>query len=66
MSRVLRGGAFWNEHQNVRCAQRNRNHARNVNNNVGVRIVVAGPTSGSVGIARRGADTLFRTETPYG
>jgi len=38
---VLRGGAFWNDHQNVRCAYRNRNDARNFNNNIGLRVVVA-------------------------
>ena len=38
--RVLRGGAFWNNHQNVRCAYRNRNDPHNVNNNVGFRVVV--------------------------
>ena len=53
-SRVLRGGAFWNDHQNVRCAQRNRNDARNVNNNIGFRVALAGPTYGRVSSSRRG------------
>jgi hypothetical protein len=42
--RVLRGGAFWNDHQNVRCASRNRNNARNLNDNYGMRVVLAGCT----------------------
>jgi len=51
--RVLRGGAFWNDHQNVRCAYRNRNDARNVNNNVGFRVVVR--TRFGAGTAQRGS-----------
>ncbi|MGE3541120.1 MAG: SUMF1/EgtB/PvdO family nonheme iron enzyme [Candidatus Tectimicrobiota bacterium] len=38
--RVLRGGAFWNDHQLVRCASRNRSGARDVFGNVGFRVVV--------------------------
>ncbi|NJR41661.1 MAG: SUMF1/EgtB/PvdO family nonheme iron enzyme, partial [Akkermansiaceae bacterium] len=52
--RVLRGGAFWNNHQNVRCAYRNRNDPRNDNNNVGFRVVVAVRTSVVISIVRRG------------
>jgi hypothetical protein len=64
-SRVLRGGAFWNDHQNVRCAYRNRNDARDVNNNIGFRVALAGPTYCYVSTSRRGL-VLFRAETPYG
>ena len=64
-SRVLRGGAFWNDDQNVRCAYRNRNDARNVNNNIGFRVALAGPTYCCVSISRRGLE-LFRAETQYG
>jgi len=38
---VLRGGAFNNNRQNVRCAYRNRNNPDNRNNNVGFRVVVS-------------------------
>ena len=38
--RVLRGGAFWNDHRSVRCAYRGRYDARVVGNNVGFRVVV--------------------------
>jgi hypothetical protein len=36
--RVLRGGAWFNEPQNVRSANRNRNTPDNRNNNVGFRL----------------------------
>ncbi|MBN2001197.1 SUMF1/EgtB/PvdO family nonheme iron enzyme [candidate division KSB1 bacterium] len=39
--RVLRGGAFNNNPRNVRCANRNRNHPDNCNNNVGFRVVLS-------------------------
>ncbi|HEY5871461.1 MAG TPA: formylglycine-generating enzyme family protein [Candidatus Tectomicrobia bacterium] len=42
-SRDLRGGAFWDDHQLVRCAYRNRNVARLVNLDVGFRVALAGP-----------------------
>ena len=42
-SRVLRGGAFWLAHRNVRCASRNRLVARVVNDNFGFRVALAGP-----------------------
>jgi formylglycine-generating enzyme required for sulfatase activity len=38
---VLRGGAFNNNPQNVRCAVRNDINARNANNNVGFRVVLS-------------------------
>jgi len=36
----LRGGAFHNNDNNVRCAYRNRNEPENDNNNNGFRVVV--------------------------
>lgn len=39
--RVVRGGSFDNNQNNVRCAYRNRNNPDNRNNNVGFRIVRA-------------------------
>ena len=38
--RVLRGGAFNNDENNVRCADRNRNDPDNRNRNNGFRLVV--------------------------
>jgi len=38
---VLRGGAFNNNHENVRCAYRNNNDPDNRNNNNGFRVVVS-------------------------
>jgi hypothetical protein len=38
---VLRGGAFNNNENNVRCAYRNRNNPDNRNRNSGFRVVVA-------------------------
>jgi hypothetical protein len=39
--RVLRGGAFNNNENNVRCANRNRNNPNNRNNNIGFRVVAS-------------------------
>lgn len=39
-ARVLRGGAFNNNRQNVRAAFRNNNNPNNRNNNVGFRVVL--------------------------
>jgi hypothetical protein len=39
--RVVRGGAFWNEPRNVRCAVRNWNDPSNRNDNIGFRVVVS-------------------------
>jgi len=41
--RVLRGGSWNNNDNNVRVANRNRNTPDNRNNNVGVRLVVGAP-----------------------
>jgi formylglycine-generating enzyme required for sulfatase activity len=38
--RVVRGGAFWDGHQYVRCAFRNLFAARDVNSDLGFRVVV--------------------------
>jgi hypothetical protein len=38
---VVRGGAFHNNHNNVRCAYRNRNNPNNDNINNGFRVVAA-------------------------
>ena len=40
--RVVRGGSFDNNQNNVRCAYRNRNDTDNRNNNVGFRVVAHG------------------------
>jgi hypothetical protein len=42
--RVLRGGSFNNNAQNVRCAYRNRNNPNNHNDNNGFRVILR-PTS---------------------
>ena len=42
-SRVLRGGAFWNDHQLVRCAYRYGLVARVVDLSFGFRVALAGP-----------------------
>jgi len=42
-TRVLRGGAFNNNENNVRCAVRNNNNPTNRNTNNGFRIVVSTP-----------------------
>ena len=39
--RVVRGGAFNNTDNNMRCANRNYNHPNNRNNNLGFRVVVS-------------------------
>ena len=39
---TLRGGAFNNNDNNVRCANRNANNPDNRNNNVGFRVVSHG------------------------
>ncbi len=39
VSRVLRGGAYWNEARNLRSANRNRNEPENRNDDIGVRCV---------------------------
>ncbi len=39
-SRVLRGGAFWDDHQDARCAYRSGYDARDVGRQVGFRVVV--------------------------
>lgn len=57
--RVLRGGAFNNNPENVRCAYRNNNHPDNRNNDNGFRVVVS--TFFASGNTWRGAD-LFRAE----
>jgi hypothetical protein len=38
---VLRGGAWNNNQNNARCANRNRNNPNNRNNNMGFRVVVS-------------------------
>lgn len=38
--RVVRGGAFNNNHRNARCAYRNKNNPNNRNNNIGFRVVL--------------------------
>ena len=43
--RVLRGGAFYDNERNVRCAYRNRHDPNGRDNNIGFRVVVASPTS---------------------
>jgi formylglycine-generating enzyme required for sulfatase activity len=49
--RVVRGGAFNNNHRNVRCAYRNRNNPNNRNNNIGFRVAV---------LTCSGAETTWR------
>ncbi|MCE7983900.1 MAG: hypothetical protein DYG89_22225 [Caldilinea sp. CFX5] len=39
---TLRGGAFNNNENNVRCANRNNNNPTNANNNVGFRVLSHG------------------------
>jgi formylglycine-generating enzyme required for sulfatase activity len=38
---VVRGGAFWNNPTNMRCAYRNRNDPNNRNDNIGFRVVLS-------------------------
>jgi formylglycine-generating enzyme required for sulfatase activity len=42
-ARVLRGGAFWDDHQRVRCAFRDGSDARGVDYSLGFRVALAGP-----------------------
>ena len=42
VTRVVRGGSWNNNHQNVRCAYRNRNNPNNRNDNNGFRVVAHG------------------------
>ncbi|MEM1126204.1 MAG: SUMF1/EgtB/PvdO family nonheme iron enzyme [Bacteroidota bacterium] len=42
-TRVLRGGSFNNNDNNVRCAARNHNNPNKRNNNIGFRIVLRTP-----------------------
>ncbi|MBE7474125.1 MAG: hypothetical protein DPW09_27635 [Anaerolineae bacterium] len=49
--RVLRGGAFNNEANNVRCAARNRNNPNNRNNNNGFRVVLPHNFQQGLGLA---------------
>ena len=39
--RVLRGGAFWDDHRHVRCASRDRNYARHLDDYSVMRVVLA-------------------------
>lgn len=41
---MLRGGSYNNNARNCRSAYRNNNDARNLNNNVGFRVVVSAST----------------------
>jgi retron-type reverse transcriptase len=50
---VLRGGAWNNNHRNVRCAYRNTNNPNNRNNNVGFRVVLVGAACLSSGLTLR-------------
>jgi formylglycine-generating enzyme required for sulfatase activity len=50
---VLRGGAFNNNQQNVRCAYRNNNNPNNRNNNIGFRVVLATFFNTAAGIMLR-------------
>jgi formylglycine-generating enzyme required for sulfatase activity len=49
---VLRGGAFNNNDNNLRCAYRNDNDPDNRNNNIGFRVVLS--TLSDSRMARRG------------
>lgn len=42
--RALRGGSYWNDADNLRSTNRNRNEADNRNDNIGFRLVVAANT----------------------
>jgi hypothetical protein len=63
---VLRGGAFNNNEENVRCACRNRNNPNNHNRNNGFRLVVVSTLFHLAGTARRVGDhrivPTFRAE----
>lgn len=39
--RVLRGGSFNNNRDNVRCAYRNNNEPDNINRNIGLRVAAS-------------------------
>jgi hypothetical protein len=56
--RVVRGGAFNNNHRNARCAYRNRNDPHNLNRNQGFRPVVAHAFP-NAGTARRGGPSCL-------
>ena len=45
---VLRGGAFNNNQNNVRCSARNNNDPDNRNNNIGFRVVLSTWVAGNV------------------
>jgi len=62
-SRVLRGGSFNNDRDNLRCANRNNNDPDNRDNNIGFRVVlVAGVSASKVpdGKNRRDAGRAIR------
>ncbi|HOT96341.1 MAG TPA: SUMF1/EgtB/PvdO family nonheme iron enzyme [bacterium] len=61
--RVLRGGSWNNNQNNVRCANRNRNNPGNRNDNIGFRVVLS-PRFSFAGIVRR--NTIFRIEAKNG
>jgi hypothetical protein len=68
---VLRGGAFNNNPQNVRCAVRNDINARNANNNVGFRVVLSSLTCFMVAYRRQNCPAVrfvvdFRSEVKHG
>jgi hypothetical protein len=72
--RVLRGGAFNNNQNNVRCAYRNRNNPNNRNNNNGFRVMVSTlfsntpemrcALSGGLSLSKPKAEG-FAAEAPY-
>jgi hypothetical protein len=62
-TRVLRGGSFNNNQNNVRCAYRNNRNPNNRNNNNGFRIVVSTLFCKYAGIAAR--LNRFSAEAPY-
>jgi len=43
MSRVLRGGAFWDDHRGVRCASRGGGDPHGAGYSIGFRVALAGP-----------------------
>ena len=61
--RVLRGGAFNNNHRNVRCAYRNRNNPNNWNRNIGFRVVVRTCSGADIAGRDRGS---FLVEAKHG
>jgi hypothetical protein len=52
-NQVLRGGAFNNNPNNLRAANRNNNNPDNRNNNIGFRCAAAGPGEFLTGQVRR-------------